>query len=182
MAFHGGHEQVNTATLCSKFFDMIIKPNVQKLRVRKWLDDIDGGTPTINTLDKIAKPIAHAITTRAMLRHDEEPLIVSGRDSTDWCLLTTARLIWSQDEVIRSLPWRDISGAQQPPEQTAKIIRGEMEKDQISDLELFDASNQRYLLRLNSGSAYYIVWSAILPSAAIQDNQIRFPCRSHRST
>lgn len=141
---------------------MITKPKIQKLRVSKWLDNINGGTPTINRLDKIAEPIAHAITMRAMLDPDEEPLMASGRNDTEWCLLTTARLIWSQDEMIRSLPWRDISGAQQPPEQSAKIIRGEMEKDEISDLELFDASSQKYLLRLNPGSAYYIVWSAIL--------------------
>ena len=141
---------------------MITKPKAQKLRVRKWLNNINGGTPTINTTDKIAEPIAHAITMQVMLDPDEEPLIASGRNGTEWCLLTTARLIWFQDEMIRSLPWRNILGAQQPPKQAAKIIRGEMEKDQISDLEIFEASNQKHLIRLNPGSAYYITWSAIL--------------------
>jgi hypothetical protein len=103
---------------------MITKAKVQKLRAKKWLDDINGGSPTINTLDKIAEPIAYAVTTQVTLWQDEEALLVSGRSSTEWCLLTTARLIWLQDETIHRLPWSDIAGAQQPPEQAAKIAGG----------------------------------------------------------
>jgi hypothetical protein len=141
---------------------MITKPKIQKLRVRKWLEDINGGTPVVNTLDKIDESIANAITLLVPLGVGEEALLVSVSNSTQWCLLTTSRLIWLQDEMIHGLPWGEIAGAQQPPQQTAKMIRGELQKDQISDLELFDGSGQRYRIRLQPGSAYYIVWSAIL--------------------
>jgi len=141
---------------------MITKPKVQKIRVVKWLEGIGGGTASTNTLDRLPEASAKEIIARANLGDDEEPLLGNQRGYSEWCLLTSKRLIWSQDCAIHAIPWGEITLAQQPPEKAAKIIRGDLEKDQITDLEVFDATGTRHVLNLEAGAAYYIIWSAII--------------------
>ncbi len=102
------------------------------------------------------------IHEHAVLGPNEDMLLVSYRRTSQWCLLTTQRLIWFQERAAHSLAWKEIVGAQQPPEQAAPIIRQELPKDEISDLEVFDAEGRRHTLTLKEGEAYYVIWSAIL--------------------
>jgi hypothetical protein len=141
---------------------MITNPKVQKIRIKKWMADIGGKASTISALDRIAGPIADEVLERAAIASGEEPLLINYENSDAWCLLTTKRLVWRQDEAQHALPWVGIIGAQPPPGQSAAIIRGTLPKNQITDLEIFDESGRRYLLRLTPGEAYYVIWSAIL--------------------
>jgi hypothetical protein len=155
-------------------FDMITKPKVQKIRVGKWLEGIGGGTESTNTIDKIEASAADQILAKAGIGNDEEPILVNDRDS-EWCLLTTKRLIWFQEEVLRAIPWSEITLAQQPPEQAARIIRGELEKDQVTELEVFDTLGTKHLVTLEAGSPYYIIWSAILAFCNLSRKPDRIP-------
>lgn len=141
---------------------MITKPRVQKIRIRKWLEGIDAGTTSFGTPDKVAKPIADIVVRQTDLGADEEPLLVNYRSDSEWCLLTTKRLIWFQEGQLNSLAWHEITGAQQPPEKAAQIIREELGKDKITELEIFDATDRKCILQLEAGDPYYIIWSAIL--------------------
>ena len=141
---------------------MITKPKVQKIRIRKWLDGIGGGTPTFNVPARMPQLILTAIYGHASLQPDEEALLVNYRADSDWCLLTTKRFVWFQTAELHSLCWSEITGAQQPPQKAAQIIRGELRKDHITELEVFDALGRKSLLHLEPGKAYYIIWSAIL--------------------
>jgi len=141
---------------------MITKPKVQKVRVRKWLEVIPGGLRTTNTLDKIEEPIATEIVRRVNLLDDEEALLVNYRSSSEFCLLTTKRLIWVHHGEFDSLTWREITLAQQPPAKAAQIIRGELRNDDITDLEVFDASGKKHVVQIEAGEPYYMIWSAIL--------------------
>jgi hypothetical protein len=141
---------------------MITKPKVQKIRVRKWLEPIGGGTQTFNRLENLPQKIAEEMSSRAALQSDEEALLANFRSEGEWCLLTTRRLVWLQDGALQTFFWNEIVGAQQPPEQSARLIRKELAQDQIVDLEVFAATGQKHVLRLGSGSPYFVVWSAIL--------------------
>jgi hypothetical protein len=141
---------------------MITKPKVQKIRVRKWLEVVPGGMPTTNTLDKLEEAIAAEMLNAAGLASDDEPLLANYRSISEWCLLSTRRLVWLNQGLLSSLPWADITLAQQPPEKAAQIIRGELSKDNISELEIFDSAGSKHVVRIEAGEPYYIIWSAIL--------------------
>jgi hypothetical protein len=141
---------------------MITKPKVQKIRVRKWLEAVRGGMVTTNTLDNFDEPIVEEILGGAALLEGEEALLANYRGSSGWCLLTTKRLIWSAQGSLSSLLWGDIALGWQPPEKSAQIVRGELSKNDISDLEVFDASGRRHVIQVEPGEPYYMIWSAIL--------------------
>ena len=141
---------------------MITKPGVQKARVRKWLEAIPGGLSATNLPEKLEAPIATEILKEAGLREGEEALVVNYRGASGWCLLTTKRLIWLNQGLVDSLPWEEITLAQQPPEKAARITREQLSKGDITELEVFDASGGRNVIHIEAGEPYYIVWSAIL--------------------
>lgn len=141
---------------------MITKPKVQKIRVQKWLGAVPGGLPTTATLDKFEEQTATEILRKAGLRDGEEALLVNYQGSSGWTLLTTQRLVWFHQGVVSSLRWEEVTLAQQPPEKAAQIIREELSKDDITELEIFDASERKYTIKIEAGEPYYIIWSAIL--------------------
>lgn len=141
---------------------MITKPKVQKIRIRKWLQAVPGGLPNTNTLEGLGESVAARILEETNLREGEEALLVNHREASGWCLLTTKRLIWCNQGMVNYLPWEEITLVQQPPERAAQIIREELSKDDITELEVFDASGGKRVIEIEAGEPYYIMWSAIL--------------------
>jgi hypothetical protein len=113
-----------------------MKRKAQKRRIQKLLEGSEAWTSTTNSLDRLPEPIAGQIKEAVTLAADEESLLASTFDAERWCLLTTGRLLWFQEGMLRDLAWHDIRCAQQPPAQSAEIIRGELQKNQISNLEI----------------------------------------------
>lgn len=138
-----------------------MKKKAQKRRIQKLLEGSESWTSTTKSLDRLPESIAGRIRDAVTLASDEESLLASALDAERWCLLTTDRLVWLQEGMLRDLAWHDIRCAQQSPTQSARIIRGELQKNQISDLEIFDSRDTKYTFYLEA-SGYYIVWSAIL--------------------
>jgi hypothetical protein len=140
---------------------MITKPKVQKIRVGKWLEGEQLPT-TLNRLENFEEPVRMEILRKAGLGPEEESLLVNYQGKHRWCLLTSQRLIWVEQSLLKSLLWKDITLAQQPPMKAAQIIREELAKDDITELEVFDREDHKYSIELEAGKPYYIVWSAIL--------------------
>lgn len=140
---------------------MISKLKVQKRKLDKLLG-YGGGTATTNTPPRIANDISGKLIERANLEDGDEALLITYRSDSEWFLLTSKRMIWLQDEELHRLAWHEIVGAQQPPTQSARIIKGELRSDEVPDLEIFEASGRKHILHLEPGDAYYIVWSSIL--------------------
>jgi hypothetical protein len=141
---------------------MITKIKVQKRKLDKLLESYAGGTATTNKPSNLSREISGEVIGSSSPDSDEEALLVSFRTSAEWCLLTSKRLVWFQENRLYSLPWMAVVCAQQPPAQSAKVIKGELRGDQVTDLEIYDSAERKYVLRLEPGSSYYIVWSAIL--------------------
>jgi len=89
-------------------------------------------------------------------------LLASFQSTESWCLLTTEQLLWCQDGCVGALAWPDVQGVEQPPAITAGIIRGEVDKRTVENLEVFDSEDRKYTLRIEPGSAYYLIWSALV--------------------
>jgi len=141
---------------------MITNKNVKKRRVKKLLERFGGGASGSATPDRFPEELPSDIHHRVSLRPGEESLIASFRDNTSWCLLTTERCLWFEDGKLRALPWLNIHGIQQPPALSARIIRGDQDKNTANELEIFDAEGSKHTLRIAPGRDYHLVWSAIL--------------------
>ncbi|MFL6193801.1 MAG: hypothetical protein ACJ75H_06490 [Thermoanaerobaculia bacterium] len=141
---------------------MIKNPRGRKNRIRRELLRAGGGTSATNSLDILPAEEARTILGDASLAADEEPLLACFRDPSEWYLITTQRLIWKQGHVLKSLAWEDVHGVQQGPSVVKALVEGKVGKNSVEELEIFDAEDVRYVLRLEPGDGYYLMWSSIV--------------------
>jgi hypothetical protein len=140
---------------------MIKKPQVREQRVRRLLSQMGPMAAISRSLDELDRPVSEVLTRDLRLDPAERIMVIAGATETGWCVLTTERLVWSASGEVRSLGWSEVAGVQQPPDLSARIIRGEVPKESAEELEVFDACDGKYTLKLPPGPSYYFVWSTI---------------------
>lgn len=140
---------------------MITNPKVRKRRIRKLLERSGGGTMLTNCPEDLAPSVKDQIDIRLDEVQGEELLLASYQSDRIWCAVTTERLVWSNGAEQSSLPWSEVHGVQQPPNTTAQVVRGEVNKDNVEELELFDAAGVKHVLRSEPGEGHSLIWSAV---------------------
>ena len=159
---------------------MIRNPQVRARRVHRLFSDAGPLPATIqSSLEPLEPGVSASLAAALCLEGAETVLMVALVDLKDWCVLTTERLSWSSAGTIHHLIWEEVTGVQQPPALSARIIRGETPKDEAEELEVFNASGSAYQLKLPMGAAYYMVWSAIaaLGNISRRPDEIRLDTR-----
>lgn len=147
---------------------MITKPTVRKRRIRKLIDRSGGGTESTNHPDDLKNSLGDEIANRFDSLPGEELLLASYRSDRNWCVVTTERLVWSTNGQAASRPWIEIHGVQQPPNTTAQVIRGEVDKQSVEELEVFDADGRKHVLRVEPGPGHALIWSAVTALCNLQ--------------
>lgn len=111
-----------------------------------------------------AKDIQTAISRTANMESDEAPIIASYRDQKSWVLLTSKRLVWSEDGVSDSLPWEKIKNATIPVSALAAL--GSSAKKENAVLEVVTDAGKIEVV-IEPGSAFSGFWNVLKSASSL---------------
>lgn len=144
---------------------MITEPRIRKRSIQKAISRRGGGTPLTNVPTKLPAATWDSIRTQASLSKEEEGLLACYLGVREWCLLTTQGLIWRQGDRVHNRPWKEVQGADLPPEIETSMMRGELSKESVEHLVLVETNGSRYPLHVEKGKGCFLIWSGILALA-----------------
>lgn len=123
---------------------------VMSARFRRHARGASG--PGTGLYDELDPCLVEAMTDRIELGENEVPVVASVFSVTEWCLLTTSRLIVSKEACIEAIENHDIKDVNCDIDACMK--EGQLETQQLAYLLLRTFSGREWTLHIEPGAGY----------------------------
>lgn len=127
-------------------------------RMKRHFERRGGPGEYSGLFDAMPPAVQEKLLAAAQLRNNEEPAIVSYQDEANWALVTSERLLWTEDAVPSSIPLSEVTDI-------APVLPGENELDigkaDLSSLRLTTNRGFVYQLRVEPGRPFFGFWNVL---------------------
>jgi hypothetical protein len=119
------------------------------------------GGPGSNTLpfDEFSLSVQSHLRSQLPLLDGEEPALVSFKDPSEWVLVTTQRLVWSNKGRVMRIALSDIEDVTVDLKADAEM--GARTKQDLSHLIVKTSAGEIHTLTIESGPSFFALWNVL---------------------